>query len=290
MLGRLSSPGRLTARVTALAGAVVTAGAALLGAAVGTGAVAGAQPGCPDVHFIGAAGSGERDAGPFVDGGMGTVVYRSYLDLQRRLAADGSTVTAEPVDYPAVKVPDEDDILGWAGFIGSVDTGVDALARQYQAFVQRCPASKVVLAGYSQGAMVVHRNLPGLVESPNLAAALLIADGYRLPGDTTIKLGSAAALPGRGTGVGQDWPILAKAPTQPLPPVLGARTVDVCDLGDPVCDYDPDADSAVTPAGVAIHTSYVRARGGQDYPWTPLLYQLVTRESPTLQAAAPNWG
>ena len=47
------------------------------------------------------------------------------------------------------------------------------LGGQYEAFVQRCPTSKVVLAGYSQGAMVVHRNLHALAGSPNLAAALL---------------------------------------------------------------------------------------------------------------------
>ena len=44
---------------------------------------------------------------------------------------------------------------------------------------QQCPTSKVVLAGYSQGAMVVHRNLQALAASPNLAAVLLVADGDR---------------------------------------------------------------------------------------------------------------
>ncbi len=88
-------------------------------------------------------------------------------------------------------MPLEGGISGWLGFLGSVGDGTDATATQYKAFVERCPPdSKVVLAGYSQGAMVVHRNLYKLADDPHLAAALLIADGGdRLPVDTTIKLG-----------------------------------------------------------------------------------------------------
>ncbi|MGV0803713.1 cutinase family protein, partial [Mycolicibacterium elephantis] len=73
---------------------------------------------------------------------------------------DGRTMTAEAVVYPAVAVPDEDAGVGdWLGFMDSVDVGAEALDAQYAAFTQRCPGTKVVLAGYSQGAMVVHRNL-----------------------------------------------------------------------------------------------------------------------------------
>ena len=64
--------------------------------------------------------------------------------------------------------------------------------------MQRCPTTKVVLAGYSQGAMVVHRNLQALAASPNLAASLLIADGDRLPNDTTVNIGSVTSVPGAG--------------------------------------------------------------------------------------------
>ena len=125
--------------------------------------------------------------------------------------------------------------------MGSVDTGAAALGKQYEAFVQQCPTSKVVLAGYSQGAMVVHRNLQALAASPNLAAVLLVADGDRRPDDPTLNLGTASGIPERGKGVAQDWPILAHAPAV-LPADIGARTISVCDLGDAVCDPDADAD------------------------------------------------
>jgi len=190
-----------------MAGAVATAGAALIGSA----GPASAVPACPDLHWIGVAGSGERD-NPTINGGMGRVVYQSLQDLSRYVQHDGRTMTAEAVVYPAVAVPADGDLLGWGGFMNSVDTGVAALSGQYAAFTQQCPTSKVVLAGFSQGAMVVHRNLNALAGSPNLAAALLVADGDRLPADPTINLGTVTAVPGAGTGVAQEWPIMAHAP------------------------------------------------------------------------------
>jgi hypothetical protein len=251
---------------------VLACAAAMGAAAVLTAGTAAAQQ-CPDVHWIGAAGSGERGAEATLNDGMGRVVYSSLVDFQRSLQSDGRTLTAEAVDYPAVPVPVDDSIMGWAGFMHSVDTGAEALGQQYQSFVAACPNSKVVLAGYSQGAMVVHRNLAALADSPNLAAVLLVADGDRRPEDPTVDLGSVSTVPGAGKGVAQDWPILAHAPA-PLPPMVASRTVDVCNLGDAVCDYDPDAEDAMNPTAVAIHTSYATGSNG-GYAWTAPLYRLL---------------
>jgi hypothetical protein len=269
--------------ITTLACAAAVAGAAVVGL---TTATAQADPGCPDVHWIGAAGSGER-VDPTTYGGMGRVVYSSLRDLAQQLQRDGRTITAEAVDYPAVDVPADGDVLGWAGFMNSVDTGAAALGAQYASFAARCPATKVVLAGYSQGAMVVHRNLQALADNPNVAATLLIADGDRLPGDNVIGLGSATTLADKGKGVAQDWPILAHAPAK-LPLAIGSRTVSVCELGDAVCDYDSEA-AKVTPAAVAIHTSYALNTSG-GYAWTTPVYQLLGPSLPgtPLDARAMN--
>lgn len=259
----------LTSRIAALACATITGGVAMLGLSVGS---ASAQPDCPDVHWIGAAGSGERSGDLTADGGMGRVVHKSFRDFAELVEQDGRTITAEAVEYPASPVPEDAGVLDWLGFIGSVDTGTEALGEQYRSFVTQCPTSQVVLAGYSQGAMVVHRNLHALDANPQLAAALLIADGDRLPQDPTINIGSVSALPDRGKGVAQDWPILAHAPA-PLPVSMGARTISVCDLGDAVCDYDPDAEDEMNPVAVAVHTSYARTAVGD--PWTLPLYGLL---------------
>jgi hypothetical protein len=272
-------------RITALTGAAAAASFAFIGLSAGA---ASAQPGCPDVHWIGAAGSGERTGAELTqNGGMGRVVYQSLQDLSTQLAKDGRTMTAEAVEYPAVEVPDQDGGVGqWLGFMGSVDAGSAALGKQYEAFVQQCPTSKVVLAGYSQGAMVVHRNLASLEASPNLVAALLVADGDRRPADPTLNLGTASGIPERGKGVAQDWPILAHAPA-PLSPAMGARTVSVCDLGDAVCDYDEDADDskAAYARRVAVHTSYARTPG---LDWTQPLYFLLGPASATAPAPTAN--
>ncbi|VEG51950.1 cutinase [Mycolicibacterium aurum] len=259
-------------RIAAVVGAVLTAGAASIGLTAGA---ASAQPACPDVHWIGAAGSGERTGVTTADGGMGRVVAKSYRDFAQLVQRDGRTITAEAVEYPATAVPEDGGIGDWADFMGSVDTGAAALAEQYHNFVLACPTTQMVLAGYSQGAMVVHRNLHLLDPNPQLAAALLIADGDRLPQDPTINIGSVVSVPGAGKGVAQDWPILAHAPA-PLPPTMGARTISVCNVGDAVCDYDPDAEDEMNPAAVAVHTSYARSVSSMD-AWTMPLYQLVTR-------------
>ena len=276
-------------RVTTVASAAVAVAAfvGLSGLSLG---VASAQPACPDVHWIGAAGSGERTPAEVTQNdGMGRVVYQSLQELSAEVQKDGRTMTSEAVVYPAVEAPGEDGGVGeWLGFIGSVDAGSAALGKQYEAFVQACPTSKVVLAGYSQGAMVVHRNLEALEASPNLAAVLLVADGDRLPEDPTLNLGTASGIPERGKGAAQDWPILAHAPA-PLSPVMGARTISVCDLGDAVCDYNPDdEESSVAYArGVAIHTSYATT---SDLDWTAPLYFLLggpEAQAPEAQPIVP---
>jgi Cutinase len=257
-------------RLSGLTGAAFLGAAAFLGLTAGT---AHAEAACPDVHWIGAAGSGEREVADLTAySGMGRPVYQSLRDLQRLLQQDGRTITAEAVEYPAKDVPEDGGLLDWANYMSSVDAGTAALGAQYASFTERCPASKVVLAGYSQGAMVVHRNLNALAQSPNLAAALLIADGDRLPDDTTISMGSMTAVSGKGKGAAQDWPILAHTPGK-LPVGIGSRTISVCDRGDAVCDYDPDA-KKVSPVAVAIHKSYAQNTSG-GYTWTLPLYSLI---------------
>ncbi|MCW2690501.1 MAG: cutinase [Mycobacterium sp.] len=64
-----------------------------------------------------------------------------------------------------------------------------------------------------------------------------------------------------------------------LPPEIGARTVSVCDVGDPVCDYDPDTPE-LSAAGIATHTSYAPAVSGA-HAWGAPLYDLVVSASAT---------
>ncbi len=269
----------------AAACAVAVAGSALAGLTSGT---ANAAPACPDVHWMGAAGSGERTASDMAsNGGMGNIVYQSYQALQQQLAQEGRTITAEAVDYPAKDVPADAGVGDWLDYMGSVDAGTKALGAQYAAFTAQCPTSKVVLAGYSQGAMVVHRNLATIGADPNLAASLLIADGDRIPDDTTVSVGSASESPAKTGGAAQDWPILAHAPSK-LPANVGVRTISVCDAGDAVCDYDPKADE-VSATAVAIHTSYT-VNGSNGQMWTSMVHQLLGSSSTPAPQQLPQGG
>jgi hypothetical protein len=274
-------------RASVAAFAVAVASSAFVGF---SGGVANAAPGCPDVHWMGAAGSGERTPAEIAAyEGMGRVIYQSYQGLAAQLAEEGRTITAEAVNYPAKDVPVDAGVLDWADYMTSVDAGTAALGGQYAAFTAQCPETKVVLAGYSQGAMVVHRNLHAIGANPNLAAALLIADGDRIPDDTTVNIGSASTDPERTGGAAQDWPILAHAPAK-LPANIGVRTVSVCDAGDAVCDYDPDAEE-VSPAAVAIHTSYTTADSdGQMWTWMirQLLWSATSEQTPEQTPAEPE--
>ena len=189
----------------------------MFGLSAGTAA---AQPACPDVHWIGAAGSGERTgATSATDDGMGRRRQQVLPRLSRQLVqSDGRTITAEAVDYPATDVPADGGVGDWLGFMGSVDTGAAALASAVRGVRRAVPdhqgGAGRLLAGRDGGApQPARRSTP----SPNLAAALLIADGDRQPGDPTAqpRLGHLRC-PGAGKGVAQDWPILAHAPA-PLP-------------------------------------------------------------------------
>ena len=148
--------------------------------------------------------------------------------------------------------------------------------RAVQAFTKQCPNTKVVLAGYSQGAMVIHRNLQDLADDPHVAAALLIADGDRLPVDTTIKMGSAvvptpARVSPRSIRSWRRRPLRCCRPRSVPGPSAFATS------GIRSATTTPSR-SDVSPAALAVHTSYAPAASGS-HAWGTPLYELVMRSS-----------
>jgi len=91
------------------------------------------QAACPPSHLIIARGSLEPP-GP-----------GSLLSLANKIVASNPGTTMESITYPAT--------------IDNYDTssanGTIAVEEQLTAFVQKCPNSKVVMMGYSQGAQIV---------------------------------------------------------------------------------------------------------------------------------------
>ena len=116
-----------------------------------------------------------------------------------------------------------------------------------------CPNQRFVLAGYSQGAMVIHMALAqASVDGSSellskVRGVILLADPLRNPDDSFHTIGTAAAgSPGVVTDVlkyaaarelssaiiGDDAHLLV----DPYPQSLRNVTYTICTSGDPVCD------------------------------------------------------
>ncbi|KAL4949699.1 cutinase-domain-containing protein [Aspergillus filifer] len=115
--------------------------------------------GCKALTFIFARGTTEI-------GNMGTVVgpkVGSELD-----SLTGGKVAIQGVDYPA-------DAAGNVEMGGS---GGPEMAKLVQTAKKNCPDTKVVLGGYSQGAMVVH-NAAGKLSSGDIVGAVTFGDPFK---------------------------------------------------------------------------------------------------------------
>ena len=112
------------------------------------------QP-CPDAIVVGAAGSGQLDAGS--EDGMGAQVDGVFRAIVH--AGRGLEIAAFPLPYPAAPV------FPTSGYLESVELGLQALASTVAGIAGECPTTGIVLAGYSQGAHVIQRGLERLPSS-----------------------------------------------------------------------------------------------------------------------------
>jgi cutinase len=208
---------RRFARIPSLVAAVLTAGALLVAPALaGPGSAATAQAqGCPDIEVVFARGTDEppglgRVGGAFVDSLRGQV--------------GGRSVGAYAVNYPATF-----DFLAAAG-------GANDASAHVQYMMANCPATRLVLGGYSQGAAVIDI----------IAAVPFPAVGFNnpLPPNAPDFVAAIAVFGNPTTKVG--LPITAS-------PIWGSRSIDLCNGLDPVCSGGDDiaAHSSYGPAGFA---------------------------------------
>lgn len=208
---------------------------------------------CQDVVFLGLRGSGEKST----DGtwGMGqrvTAVYDSFVASMknRRIAAAG-------ISYAAAPVPILDSLTlwgakAWEGYFASIDGGVDSTEATLINRSHKCPDEHFVLAGYSQGAMAIHRLVFDLSRAPlgsvldrilpKIDAVATIGDGDRVAFDDVVALGSSPTE-GQDFGVGlAGLPsgasyVATSAHLSSVGHGLNSHWFQVCDYGDLVCDY-----------------------------------------------------
>jgi cutinase len=207
-----------------LAAAAVTTLTVLVSAPVNIAPASAAS--CPDVEVTFARATGEPP-------GVG-VVGQQFIDSLRSHVA-GRSVAVYPVNYPA-----SDD------FAPSANAGaVDANAH-VESMAASCPNTKLVLGGYSQGAVAI--DLITIAQAP-IAGFVPVS----LPQDVADHV-AALALFGNPTDR------YLGAPVSTLSPWYGAKAIDLCAAGDPVCTPGGPL-AALTPDELssATHLSYPKS-------------------------------
>ncbi len=204
-----------------LAAAVVTSYATLLSAPI-LSAPASAAP-CPDVDVTFARGTNE----PPGVGGVG----QAFIDSLRSQVG-GRSVAVYAVNYPA----GED-------FAPSASAGAVDVHAHVTSMVANCPNTKLVLGGYSLGAMAID-----LATIARMPIAGLIPD--ILTADEAAHVAALATF-------GNPSDRYLGAPVSEVSTWYGAKAIDLCAPGDPVCTPGgalalPSHDELFSP----VHLSY----------------------------------
>lgn len=212
---------------------------------------------CADVAIIGIRGSGQT---PTQNEGFGPEVAAVRDSLKQSLGADRS-VRQVQIDYESMPVYagvflNVDGALNVSNmYLDSIGTGTAALEPVIDDSIARCPNERLVIIGYSQGALVAHMvtSLYGS-RADKFAGVVLIADPGR-NSEQLYHLGTAT--PGLGlTG----WTGELGAPSLEA---LAPSVTTICDTNDIVCDTQNLVTHPPSPVATAnlawgktVHTSY----------------------------------
>ena len=204
------------ARLLRVAGIAILTTSALLSAQI---PAASAQQ-CPDVEVVFARGTSE----PPGVGGVGQV----FVDTLRSQVGTRS-VDVYPVDYVA-----SSDFGDRVVFAQTVVDGIRDAGAHVEATAANCPNTKIVIGGYSQGAVVA-----------GYVTAAVIPDGvpaeYRsylpnpMPPDVANHV-AAVVLFGKPSA---QWLSEAGAPPIVIGPLYVPKTIDLCADGDTICNGAP---------------------------------------------------
>lgn len=209
-----------------------------------------ADDACAAVEVVFARGTNEAP-------GVGATGQAFVDALTARLP--GQSVDVYGVNYPAS-----------LNFGQAVDGIADASSR-IQSIAAQCPATKIVLGGYSQGAAVA-----GYTTSSTVPA------GYALPAGITGPMPASVASHVSAValfGTPDDWflgLVNRGAPSITIGDLYAGKTVQLCATGDPVCypgGLDRSAHSSYKTNGMTDQAAdFVAARlGGSSAPSAALV-------------------
>ena len=188
----------VTNKASAIAVCLLSAASTFLGST----AIAQAAP-CPDVELIFARGTSEP-------AGIGRVGEALNSQLVSQLG--GRNIGVYGVNYPATY-----------DFLAAADGAIDA-TNHMASMAGRCPGTRFILGGYSQGAAVVDM-LMGIPPLGNNVGD--IGSAPPLPASLADKVAAVAVFGNPATKFGN--PVSAA-----LAPFAG-KGIDLCNNGDPIC-------------------------------------------------------
>jgi cutinase len=180
---------------------------------------------CPDVEVTFARGTDEPP-------GVGAV-GQAFIDSLRSQIG-GRSLGVYAVNYPATE-----------DFAPSASAGASDANAHVQYMVTNCPNTRLVLGGYAQGAMVIDLITIARASVAGFNAATLTAD----------QADHVAAV----AVFGNPTTRFLGGPISEISPWYGAKAIDLCAPGDPVCSPGglslPTHDDLFSPA----HLSYAHS-------------------------------
>jgi cutinase-like protein len=182
-----------------LAATVVTTGVSVLSAPIDTPSASAAP--CPDVEVVFARATTE----PPGIGGVG----QAFVDSLRSQVR-GRSVGAYAVNYPATE-----------DFAPSASAGASDASAHVQNTAANCPNTRMVLGGYSQGALVIDL----ITAYPVAMAGFTPAP---IPPEVADHVAAVAVF-------GNPADRYVGMPLSAISPLYGSKAIDLCAPGDPVC-------------------------------------------------------
>ena len=204
------------ARLLRLASIAILTMSALLSAPI---PAASAQP-CPDVEVVFARGTGE----PPGVGGVG----QAFVDALRSQVG-GRSMDVYPVNYVA-----SGEFGDRIAFARTVVDGIRDAGAHVEATAANCPNTRIVLAGYSQGAVVA-----GYVTAAVIPDAIPAEYRSFIPNPMPPSVANhvaAVVLFGKPSA---QWLSEAGAPAVVIGPLYVPKTLDLCADGDTICNGAP---------------------------------------------------
>jgi cutinase len=181
---------------------------------------------CPDVEVVFARATTEPP-------GVGQVGQAFVNSLRSQVG--GKSLAVYPVDFPA----SED-------FVNSASQGADDARAHVQSTVTNCPNTRIVLGGYSQGALTI-----------DLITAIPVSLAGFTPAPMPPEVANHVATV---VVFGNPLDRYVGAPLTAVSPLYADKAIDLCATGDPICSpaggmSTPTHDEMFSDA----HLSYVRS-------------------------------